>query len=236
MLQNFKEICEAVLEESDGRAVQLASVSLKRDSNDDLYVTEPTHRNVIRWVQEEYERIQNASSHWEFHHKRGTFLTLRANKDEYIKRSVREISDHSLYAIKSGTTAKIPLTLLPYSWWLQQERSGTTATGSPLHLIDAPGDKWIIWPSVNASWTVYADWWTEPDELVDADDEPCWDARYYPLLKWGALELYAAEFSGEKAAGSEGKLLARSARMLPPLKAAFIDDYLPTTRGAAPLL
>lgn len=233
---NFKEICESVLEESDGRGIQITSVALGRDTAGDLYLTEPTHRNIVRWVRDEYEKIQNSSSHWEFHHKRGTFLTLTSGNDEYIKRNVREITNGSLYIIQSGTTAKIPITLQSYDWWLQQERSGTTATGSPLNLIDAPLDKWIVWPTPTTTWTLYADWWIEPGELIAADDEPIWDERYHSLLRWGVIELYAAEFSGEASTGSTPKLLARAARMLPPLRAAFIHDYLPTSRGPDPLI
>ena len=56
--ETFKEICESVLEETDGRAVQMDSVSLARDTAGDLYLTEPTHRNVVSWVAGMYRRIQ----------------------------------------------------------------------------------------------------------------------------------------------------------------------------------
>lgn len=220
---NFKEICESVLEESDGRAVQLASLSLGRDTAGDLYVTNPTHRNVIRWVQEEYQRIQLLSGNWEFHHKRGGFLNVAANRDEYNKRGVRRLAYESLYYIPSGGSARIPVFQQPYSWWQQQERVNTVSSSQPLNLIEGPVDEWIIWPIPTNAGVVYGEWWLKPQSLENADDEPCWDSYYHSLIKWNVLKLYAAEFAGE---GSEAKLMARVNTMQPGLWAAFQRDYL----------
>lgn len=232
---NFKQICESVLEESDGRAVQLASVALGRDTNDDLYLTEPTHRNVVKWVAEEYQRIQLLSPFWEFHHKRGTFLTLRANKASYKKAGIRGDADlNSFYFVPSSNTSlHYPLTIQSYDWWQLQQQIGSISTSNiPTTLIKAPDDEWILWPTPLAAGTVQGDWWVIPFELINADDEPCWKEYYHPLLKWSVIMLYASEFGGE---GSGPKLLARAQQMLPALMTAFYRDYHSAMRGAPSL-
>jgi len=226
---NLKEICESVLEESDGRATQLASTALGRDGSGDLYLTDPTHRNVVRWAQEEYLRIQRLSSHWEFHAKRGKFLTVQADRNSYTKRGIRETKDGSFYFLKSGSTARYPLSVKSYDWWLAQEQVGISTTSStPSILIDGPEDEWLLWPTPSTAGTVQGAWLIEVDTLENADDVPCWEAQYHFLIKWGVIELYAAEFAGEQSAN---KLLSRASRMLPPMMAAFKRKYLPSYRN-----
>ena len=231
---NFKEICESVLEESDGRAVQIASTALGRDGSGDLYLTEPTHRNVVKWVAEEYQRIQLLSPFWDFHHKRGTFLTLRAEKASYIKSGIRgDIDLSSLYFVASSGTSHYPLNVQSYDWWQLQQQIGSISTSNiPTTIIDGPGDEWILWPTPAAAGTVRGDWWVVPFSLINADDEPCWKEHYHAMLKWGVLALYAAEFAGEKSAP---KLLARVKQMYPALITAFERDYSPKMRGPRPL-
>lgn len=227
--QSFKEICESVLEESDGRAVQIASVALGRDTSGDLYLTNPTHRNVVKWVAEEYLRIQLSYPYWEFHHKRGTFLNVVANKESYQKSGVRSLDNDSVYFMAASGTTHYPVCVEQYDWWQYQEKVGSTSTSTiPTTLIEGPNDEWILWPTPTATGTIKGDWWVDPFELVEADDVPCWDAQYYSLLKWGTLDLYASEFAGE---GSAQKLRARIARMLPSLQLAFDRDYKQPVTG-----
>ena len=230
---NFKEICEAVLEEADGQAIQLASVALTRDSAGDLYLTNPTHRNVVKWVQEEYLRIQLLSGNWEFHHKRGAFLNIVANKDTYTKKYVRRLAYESLYYTPAASTTRIPIIVQDYTWWQGQERTLTAASNQPLNLVEGPMDEWIIWPEPTVAGTIYGEWWLKPQELEKADDTPCWDTHYHMLLKWAVLKMYAAEFIGE---GSYDKLQARINNIWPSLWAAFGRDYLPNFESPEPLL
>ncbi len=230
---NLKQICEGVLNESDGRAVQMASVALGRDAAGDLYLTNSTHRNIVQWVVSEYKRIQLYSPAWEFHRKRGAFITAAANIESYIKRNVRRIDRDSGYFIQTGQTARQPLTFQSYSWWLRQQQvDGISTASSPTTLIKGPNDTWHLWPTPTTAGIVYADWTVKVDSLVDADDEPCWDEHYHEMLVWGALQLYAAEFTGE---GSRDKLIARAQRMYPPMWDAFCSDYILEPEGPGTL-
>ena len=230
-IMNFAEICGQVLEESDGRVETFSSVNLGTDGSGDLYVTDPTQRNVIRWVNQAYMKIQQQQSYWKFMHKRGIFLTAVADQEEYPKKSVREIKDDSVYAIKSGTTGRVPLVVWDYDYWLAQERSGATASGGLRWLLRAPDEKWILYPVPNATWTIYADWWLRPCEMEAVDDEPVWDSEFHELLVWMAVRKFAAEFEGE---GSTPRLLSRVDDELPAMMNAFRRRYLPTPKGASP--
>lgn len=227
---NFKKICESVLDEADGRAVQLDSVALGRDSNGDLYLTEPTHRNIVTWTAAEYMRIQLFSEMWEFHHKRGTFLNVTANREIYKKKGIRRVDEHALYFVKTGTTARYPLITRPYEWWQYEQQYQTSSTSPvPTEIIEAPDDDWMLWPVPTAAGTITGDWWVNPSELVAADDEPCWDSQYHPILKWSTLFMYASEFAGENSAA---KLLPRVQHQYAPMWDAFLRSYLDDPKAA----
>jgi hypothetical protein len=229
--ETFKEICEAVLAETDGRGVRMDSVSLARDTNGDLYLTNPTHRNIVSWVAQFYRKIQLASPLWSFLHKRGKFLSVTANKDMYKKSGIREVDWDSFYFIKSDETTRTPVEFHSYDWWKQEEKSANASTASrPVALIQGPGvDEWILWPTPTAAGALYGEWLEKPHQLENAEDEPCWDSRYNPLLVWGVIRYYAAEFSKE---GSAEKLISRANQEFPVLWDAFERDYLPKARGA----
>lgn len=231
--ETFKEICQSVLDETDGRGVQLSSVSLGRDSGGDLHIENPTHRNVVSWVAQECLRIQLETPRWDFLHKRGKFLTVVINKDSYKKSGVRRIDEDSFYYIQSGQTQHLPLIMRSYDWWQLQERDGVTSQSStPDAMIEAPGDEWILWPTPIKAGAVYGDWQIDPCQLINADDRPPWDCQYNPMLVWGVISLYAAEFAGE---GSAAKLQARARRMLPTFRNAFDDEYRLPVEGASTL-
>lgn len=232
-MSTFAQICQNVLEESDGRVETFSSVSLGTDSGGDLYVPEPHKRNVIRWVQQALKRLQQRHTYWDFMHKRGIFFQAVANQEEYSKRYVREVKDNSVYAIQSGSTGRTPLLLDSYDNWVERERAGATATGGLRWLLRAPDEKWILYPVPTTAWTVYADWWVHAYEMDSPDDEPPWDEEYHDILEWEALKMWAAEFEGE---GSAPRIMARVDESLPPMLNAFRRRYLPRFSGPAPLL
>lgn len=231
-MSTFAQICQSVLEESDGRVETFTSVNLGADGSGDLYITEPHKRNIVRWVKQALKSIQHESSYWDFMHKRGTFLTAVADKEEYVKRFVREIKENSVYAVQSGSTGRVPLIVWDYDYWVERERAGATATGGLRWLLRAPSEKWILYPVPTTSWTVYADWWLHNYEMDSTDDEPPWDEEYHDILMWEAIKMWAAEYEGE---GSAPRLLARVDQKLPQLMSAFRRRYLPRLQGAPPL-
>jgi hypothetical protein len=229
-MATFAEICERVFDEVDGRPVQFTTVNLGRDADGELYITDPTQRNVVRWVKDAFRRIQQETDHWKFLHKRGVFITSVANVTDYTKRNVREVDETSLYCIKSGSTGRSPMSLVPYSWWQGWERAGDSSSGQPSCLIEMPEEnKWKLWPTPTGVWTVYADYWLKPYEFEAADDEPLWDSEYDDLLTWMAIQLLSDEFSNEEKQAQV--LLKRVDRNLPALLERFRDRYYPQFEG-----
>jgi hypothetical protein len=219
---NFKEICESVLDEVSGRGDFIPSVDLGRDTEGDLFVTDPAHRNIIQWVRDANRRILDHSEYWSFLHRRGIFATLTSGEASFIAPS--SVDRCSLFAVKQGSTVRIPIYLMPYKWWVQQERSMAAVSGQPLHIFQTINDGWMAWPTPNAAYTISGDWWELGEDLVDPTDEPIWDERFHPLLKWEAVRMFALEN-----ADAEGmpQLMPRVDAALPEMWRRFTKKYLP---------
>ena len=139
----------------------------------------------------------------------------------------------SLYFIKSGGTVRTPLVEKKYDWWQREEQHyAASTTPRPTFIIRGPDFEWILWPTPSAAGTVYGEWTIEPEQLLNADDTPCWRPHYNELLKWGVIRMYATEFTKE---GISENVLARAAQEFPVLWAAFERDYLPEPYGARSL-
>ena len=229
----YKTICESVFDEVNGRPTVLASVELGTDTSGDYYLTDPTQRNVVRWVNELYLRQQQRCLQWDFMHKRGVFITTKAGTEVYTKSRVREVKEGSLYAVLDGTTGRTPCNLSDYDSWVERERRGEVAGGAPLEIIRRPDEKWIIHPTPTAVWTIYADWWVEPAAFTEACEETLWKSTYDDLLKWQAISLFAKEFAGE---GVGPILEARVAQFLPEIKSAFARRYSSSIVGPGAML
>lgn len=229
-MSTFKQICESVLEEVNARGDELSSVDLGRDGNGDLYVTDPTERNVIRWVGDLYVQMQQIYLQADFMHKKGLFITTVPNQQEYSKAGVRVINEGSMYAIKSGSTAKFPIAVCPYQEWVESQQSGSTTplTGTPTTLYSTPEKKWLLDPVPTEVWQIRGEWWLAPTAFEDEDDEPVWDALYHDILKWRAVLLLATEYTEE---GSANVLVERAKMMLPQLERAFKKRYVPPITG-----
>jgi hypothetical protein len=223
-MATFGEICSAVLEESDGRVVEFSTTDLGKDSNNVLYVTDPTQRNVIGWVKQEYRKILNHTPYWSFLRRRGTLLKVKSGRTNYTL-SIGRVRDYTLFYRKTGTTTRIPVYMRDYSWWAEQEQLLVVATGQPIYLVDAPSNEYIIWPTPNADGEIYGDWWYLAEDLSAASDEPIWAERYHDLLKWGAVRKFAAEFDEE---GAKKILLDRVNQELPFLWDSFKREYFPS--------
>lgn len=184
-------------------------------------------------LQNSYMSIQRRSTQWSFLHKRGKLLTSVVGKEDYITGSVEHINPQSVYAIEDGTTQRIPLCVKHYRDWVSEESSGVTNTGTPLWLIHTPSFSWKLNPVPTSVWVVYADYWVTPSEFTSQGDEPIWDEEFHEIVLMEAMEMA----SMLKPDSKESVLMnAQVANLLPALTANFASRYLPTTRGAGPLL
>lgn len=219
---NFKEICESVLEEASARGDLFPSVDLGRDDEGNLLIEDPTQRNIVKWVQDAYRRILDHSEWWSFLHNRGEFATIVQNTPTF--EAPTDVDRCSLYFVRTDSTVRSPVYLMPYSWWVGQERSMAQTSGIPLHIINPPSGDWLVWPTPSVGGKLYGDWWVVGEDLVEEDDEPIWDARFHPLLKWEALKMFTMEYSDAEGAP---QLMARVQEALPEMWQRFMKKYLP---------
>lgn len=224
-MATFAQICSSVLEESDGRVVTFSSTNLGTDSNGALYVTDPTQRNVIKWVSQAYREILDMTPYWSFLHRRGTLFKVSAGKATYPSTTPR-VRDGSLFFRATGSTARIPVYLESYAWWTELQQALVVSAGYPMYLVDAPDDSYLVWPTPTASGEIYGDYWVIGEDLSTASDEPIWNERYHDLLIWRALQKFSTEFAGEGA----GQILeARIALSFPSRWNAFKREYYPAS-------
>lgn len=235
----YLEICESVLEEVNGRGDTIPSVDLGRDPNGDLYVTDPTQRNIVRWVNDLYVQIQQQNLYATFMQERGVLFTTVPDQMRYepAAGNVRVVDKTSLYLTRPGHEGRLPIEVRDYAAWIQNQRAGNLANikGTPISIIKAPQEDWIVFPVPTQVWDVNGDWWREPTRFEDETDEPIWAVEYHDILKWRALLLLATEFTEE---GTANVILERAKMMLIPLERAFKKRYshVQTNYGASPLL
>jgi hypothetical protein len=220
---NFGEICTAVYDEVNGRPVVFSSTDLGRTWEGDLYLTEPTQRNIVRWVRDAYRRVNMLSDQWTFLHRRGVFLQLLAGTETYTQDN-GQVDRYSLYSVRPGQTPRTPVQIMDYAWWVQQERSGPAVSGAPHYLVETPPGTWIVWPIPVEAVDVVGDWWVRPVDLVNVDDEPVWAEEFHMLLVWEAVKMFAAEFGQE---GAGPVLMTRYAENQPILWNRFKQRYMP---------
>ena len=223
-MATFAQLCEQFFDELDGRPVQFTTTNLGRDSDGELYITEPRERHAVRWIRDAYLRILQYSDQWDFLHKRGVLLRVKAGKEEYPKTSHDQIDENSLFYTRVGSTARTPVFVNSYDWWVQQERSTPFVNGNPIYLIETPNEDWKVWPVPVFDCDIYADWWVKPTGLSDACDEPVWNEDYHSLVMWEALRLFAVEY---KDIDTTPQILNRVQVVYPQLWDRFTKKYLP---------
>ena len=223
-MATFAQLCEQFFDELDGRPVQFTTTNLGRNADGELYITEPRERHAVKWIKDAYLRILQYTDQWDFMHKRGEFLRIKAGRTDYTKASYEKIDKDSLYYTRSGSAARTPVFINSYDWWVQQERSTPTVSGSPIYLVEDPDDKWIVWPSPTFDCVIHADWWVKPCEMTNAGDSPVWDEAYHDILVWEALRLFAVEY---KDIDTTPQILNRVSVVYPQKWARFREAYLP---------
>jgi hypothetical protein len=200
--------------------------------DDDVAPYETKDSEMFAWLNDAYLRIQMTSTRWSFLHKRGLLATLAPGQSVYSTAVVREVVQRSMYLIRDGETAHLPLCFIEYEDWAAEEAAAPETAGTPRYVMLEPGDKWRFSPTPDDTYTFYGDARFYPDGFSGTSDEPIWDELYHDLvwleaLKIGGprceLELYRAQIEAE---------LGR----LPGLYRNFCQRYLPRTVGAAAIV
>jgi len=189
---------------------------------------------ILSWLQGAYMDRQLRSDYWRFLHQQGLFITTIAATADYTIAPVKDIISNSLYYIKSGTVAKIPINIKDYAMWAMEEASGNDdAPSAPSYLIEMPDFSWKVDPVPDAVYAIYADRWYRPTEFVDVDAEPLWEAEYHEIVVLDAMKIAVAL----KPDSPESAIMAQQVReRLPRMERGFNRRYLPSIGSAdAPL-
>jgi len=189
---------------------------------------------IMLWLQGAYMDRQLQSDYWKFLHQRGLFITTVADTEDYAVPLVKDIDPQSLYYIKSGTSAKIPLCLKDYASWVEEETSGTEdTTSAPSYLIEMPDHGWKVDPVPDGVYAIYADRWYRPSEFVDMNAEPLWEAELHEIVVLEAMKIAVAL----RPDSPSSAVMAQQVReRLPRMERVFSRRYLPSIGSAGTFL
>lgn len=187
---------------------------------------------MFAWLNDAYLRIQMQSTWWKFLHNRGLLLTTVANTPTYALGSVREVDQQSLYLIRGGETARLPIMYKEYADWVLEESYATETPGTPRWILQEPGESLRLSPVPDGVYNLYGDVRYYPTGFSDLGDEPIWDELYHDLV-W----LEALKIGGERCELElyKKQIVAELTR-LPGLFRSFCQRYLPRIRGAGALV
>ena len=189
---------------------------------------------IMSWLQGAYMDRQLRSDYWKFLHQQGLFITTEEGTADYAVPAVKDIIPDSIYYIKSGRTAKIPIFLKDYAVWATEQASGTIrAFSAPNWLIELPDLSWKIEPTPDGIYQIFADRWYRPSEFASTTAEPLWESEYHEIVILDAMKIAVAL----KPDSAESAIIAQQVReRLPRMEKAFNRRYLPSIGSAdAPL-
>jgi hypothetical protein len=146
---------------------------------------------LLLWLNQAYLRIQRQSLYWSFLHNRGLVFSSVADPPThtYSLPLIRTIDQRTVYATSDGGSDNFPLFRGDYGFWVEEQRYGMVASGQPVQLIEAPKDSWILYPTPDAIYDVYGDYWSQPDTLASVNDEPIWADDLHDLVWLTALRI-----------------------------------------------
>ena len=181
---------------------------------------------ILTWLQGAYMDRQLRSDYWRFLHQQGIFITTEAGTADYIIPTVKDIVSDSIYYIKSGRVARIPIFLKDYAVWATEQASGTIrAPSAPNWHIELPDLSWKVEPTPDGIYQIFADRWHRPTEFVDTTVEPLWESEYHEIVVLEAMKIAVAL----KPDSPESAIMAQQVReRLPRMERTFNRRYLPS--------
>ncbi len=185
---------------------------------------------ILSWLQGAYMDRQLRSDYWRFLHQQGIFITTEAGTADYTLPVVKDIIPDSIYYIKSGRSARIPLFIKDYAIWSMEQASGTVrAASAPNWLIELPNLSWKVEPVPDGVYQIYADRWYRPSEFIDTSAEPLWESEYHEIVVLEAMKIAVAL----KPDSPESAIMAQQVReRLPRMERGFNRRYLPSIGSA----
>lgn len=206
---NFKELCEALILEGEGRMNGVAD-----------FTGLPEWPKAQAWIKTAYEQIQREQPFWKFRFASGQLLQLRDGVSTYLPIvDVAEVVKDSLFIEVNGSRQR--LGWIDYSCW--NALSAFSAEGLPRWITQKPSEEFVLAPTPDASYVVEGEWYSTIDTFDEDEDEPIWAEEFHSLILWTALQFWAEEFDVPS-------LRVRISLVLPRMARAFALRYLPATK------
>lgn len=185
---------------------------------------------IMSWLQGAYMDRQLRSDYWRFLHQQGIFITTEAGTADYPISTIKDINPDSIYYIKSGSSARIPICLKDYAIWTMEEAGGNVyAPSAPLYLIEMPDLAWKVNPIPDGIYQIFADRWYRPSEFANAASEPLWESEHHEIVLVEAMKIAVAL----KPDSPESLIMAQQvSERLPRMEKSFNRRYLPSIGSA----
>jgi len=225
---NFLELCEAVFEEVDGRALGFPSTNLGRIAGGELYVKDPFQRKVIRAVRRTHDSICAASRHWDFLYKSGLIFPITEGEIAYNLPQVETIFEDKLTFIEEGKTLGTAMYVMDYSC-MALGRKVELPRGTPNTIAKGDVNLWVVNPEPNVAGEVHGEWISKPYSLENSSDVPMWGDDFSDLLIWEAIRDLSYDFFQENSEAGVS-IVKRAGHITKPLWLEFRAKYLPASR------
>jgi hypothetical protein len=225
---NFLELCEAVFEEVDGRALGFPSTNLGRITGGELCVKDPFQRKVIRAVRRTHDSICAASRHWDFLYKSGFIFNISEGEIAYSLPLVDNILQDKLTFVAQGKSLGTAMYVMDYSC-VSLGRTTLLTKGIPNTLAKGANGLWIVNPEPVVSGAVHGEWLSKPESLEDSDDVPMWGDDFSDLLIWESIRDLSYDFFQENSEAGVS-IVKRAGHITKPLWLEFRAKYLPASR------
>jgi len=201
--------------------------------NDRIEPFQVSNEQIFDWLNEAYLRVQLEHTQWRFFERRGLLFSLVADTEIYSIAQYKEMDYDATYIKRPGGTATWPISRMEYDHWQQDERVNHDWQGIPRYFVELPDEQLLFTPMPKEAWDVYGAAWLMPVQFTALTDEPVWEAPYHTVVLFEALQVAGMEWPEEKQAA---RIRANVKANLIPLKRAFYQRYLPSTRGARALV
>lgn len=187
LADTFLEIVQTAFRESgltgEGPVTVLSQVGRKGD--------------MVKWVQEAYQEIQEERRDWKFDWVSGGPYTLNASQDTYdpvtdfsivggVRQFMRQPFGSYVFPTAAGINARGFMQFLP--WERFMGLNIPTVNGSmPTVFTIRPDEDIQYWPTPSVACSAYHQFYRNPQTLVNNADEPRMPSRYRMVIVWKAV-------------------------------------------------
>jgi len=189
----FIEICQRVRSEARISGTGPTSVLNQQGQMSD----------IVRWVQEAYEYVQNHNDNWGFLRKE-FYATLTGGLNSYTPNNMG-IPDASewvagSFRLKYGDSEQF-MTQVDYPVFRDNYMIGplrTQQAAIPTIITVTPDSTLIVFPTpANQNACLYGEYIRRPAQLVANTDVPIFDSKHHMVIVWKAVMSWASSMQSE---------------------------------------